>query len=58
MGLGTPIWILLSVNAAIVASWKVGQVVNTTSGPVKGHESPRHKEVSEYLGTTDKIRRL
>lgn len=30
--------------------WKVGQRVNTTSGPVDGHAAPKAPEVSEYLG--------
>lgn len=30
--------------------WKVGQVVQTSSGPVQGHAAPNVSEVSEYLG--------
>jgi carboxylesterase type B len=30
--------------------WTVGQVVNTTSGPVQGHASVNATSVSEYLG--------
>jgi len=32
------------------ASWKVGQTVETTSGPVSGHAASNATEVSEYLG--------
>ena len=31
-------------------SWKVGQVVQTSSGPVQGHASRNFSRVSEYLG--------
>ncbi|KAI0125069.1 carboxylesterase [Xylariales sp. AK1849] len=30
--------------------WIVGQIVNTTSGPVSGHSATNNTEVSEYLG--------
>jgi hypothetical protein len=32
------------------SAWKVGQIVQTSSGPVQGHPSPNASEVSEYLG--------
>lgn len=31
-------------------NFTVGQVVNTSSGPVAGHASTKYSEVSEYLG--------
>lgn len=32
------------------SSYEIGTIVNTTSGPVKGHPSALRPEVSEYLG--------
>lgn len=31
-------------------NWTVGQIVNTTSGPVAGHAASNYTGVSEYLG--------
>jgi hypothetical protein len=36
--------------AALPAAYRAGQTVQTTSGPVQGHSSSGHTEVSEYLG--------
>jgi hypothetical protein len=41
---------LAACMSNFVSAWNVGQLVNTTSGPLIGHASLRHKEVSEYLG--------
>jgi cholinesterase len=44
---------LASVTLAVPqapSSWKPGQTISTTSGPVTGHASSWQKEVSEYLG--------
>ncbi|KAM0806934.1 putative Carboxylesterase [Seiridium cardinale] len=35
---------------AAITDWKVGQIVQTTSGPVKGHAAGDADQVSEYLG--------
>jgi hypothetical protein len=32
------------------ANWTVGQVVQTSSGPVSGHPASVNNDVSEYLG--------
>jgi hypothetical protein len=32
------------------ANWTVGQVVQTSSGPVTGHPASNNTDVSEYLG--------
>jgi carboxylesterase type B len=37
-------------TASAQGTWSVGQVVNTTSGPVCGHASQDAPSVSEYLG--------
>src|ERR1700761_6529440 len=43
--------ILLSLQpVAFAASWAIGQVVQTNSGPIEGHASKWKPEVSEYLG--------
>lgn len=39
-----------SLAAAAVTNWRVGQIVQTTSGLVKGHAAGDANEVSEYLG--------
>lgn len=36
--------------SARAANWTVGQVVQTSSGPVSGHPASVNKDVSEYLG--------
>jgi carboxylesterase type B len=38
------------VLASTTTAWKVGEIVNTTSGAILGHASSRNHEVSEYLG--------
>jgi hypothetical protein len=35
---------------AFPATYSVGQTVQTTSGPVKGHSASGLSDVSEYLG--------
>jgi carboxylesterase type B len=35
---------------AVLANWQIGDTVETTSGPVKGHASEWKPTVSEYLG--------
>lgn len=35
---------------AAATDWKIGQTVQTSSGPVKGHAAKDSDEVSEYLG--------
>lgn len=37
-------------TSAAAADWNVGQIVQTSSGPVKGHAANDADEVSEYLG--------
>lgn len=32
------------------SNWTIGQTVQTSSGPVKGHAALNESEVSEYLG--------
>jgi hypothetical protein len=44
---------LLAISAlvtAVPANWKIGDTVETTSGPVQGHASDWQPSVSEYLG--------
>jgi hypothetical protein len=41
--------LILSVFAADTV-WRIGDVVQTSSGPVKGHASKDVPSVSEYLG--------
>ncbi|KAK0728899.1 Alpha/Beta hydrolase protein [Lasiosphaeria miniovina] len=40
------------------SEWNVGQVVQTSSGPVEGHASHNISEVSEYLGIPCRSRQL
>jgi hypothetical protein len=42
--------LLTSQAVAVAADWKVGQTVQTSSGPVKGHAANDADQVSEYLG--------
>jgi hypothetical protein len=43
---------LILHDANAKAAWNIGQVVDTSSGPVKGHAAtlPGAQNVSEYLG--------
>lgn len=45
-----PIATLAAPAAAADKNWRVGQIVQTSSGPVKGHAAKDADQVSEYLG--------
>ena len=43
--------LLVGLLSALMAhAYEIGAIVNTTSGPVKGHASSIRPAVSEYLG--------
>jgi len=50
LALAATTWANLELIEQRQTNWTVGQVVQTTSGPVTGHAAKNDSQVSEYLG--------